>query len=95
MEPNVPDLKKRERESIRDCICFKLIRISRVVGACLRCNNTSDFYLKKVEFLHMSSDCRLFNKDLYIVNENTNKFELIGANIHFIHNYYKIFSFYR
>ena len=42
----------------------------------------------------MSSDCRLFNKDLYIVNENTNKFELIGANIHFIHNYYKIFYFY-
>ena len=34
------------------------------------------FTLKKVEFLDMPSDGPLFNNDLYIVNENRNKFEL-------------------
>jgi len=78
-----------KKENIRDCICFRLIRIGPVEGggdSCVRRNKTSVFYFKKVEFLDMSHDCRLFNNDLHIVHENRNKFDLIGAKVHSIHN---------
>jgi len=87
MAPNIPDLKERKHKGL---YLFQIDQDRSSGGgggdSCVRRNKTSVFYFKKVEFLDMSHDCRLFNNDLHIVHENRNKFDLIGAKVHSIHN---------